>query len=259
MINSIKNLNKSNDPEGLFSSVWQAGKISKLDTLLKMMPEEKIGVFKNLVYRDFLENVNNPEDVVKYISQHGDGLSAMYGKEFTENLSKYNNLAKRLNIQAKEAGLNEDAAGKLITGMMRAYVGLFTREGRMITGFNQLRTRSKEGGFARMLLEPDQLLKSIEGKRNLTGFSIDELKRLNPNMDQGELLGQFLFGGRYSGAARIISADYGRETFTPSDTPTQNTPTMSGQDILSLYNIEDLQMNEGGNVMMELQYGYGDE
>ena len=259
MINTIKNLNKNNDPEELFSSVWQAGKISKLDTLLKMMPEEKVGAFKNLVYRDFLENVNNPDDVVKYIAKHGDGLSSMYGKEFTQTLSKYNQLAKRLDIRAKEAGLNEDSAGKFVTGMMRAYVGLFTREGRMITGFNQLRTRSKEGGFARMLLEPEELLKSIESKRNITGFSIDELKRLNPDMDQGELLGQFLFGGRYSAAARIISADYGRETFTPSNTPTENTPTISGQDILSLYNIEDLEMNTGGNVMMELQYGYGDE
>ena len=265
MINNIKSLNKDNDPEGLFSSVWQEGKISKLDTLLKMMPEEKIGVFKNLVYRDFLENVSSPEEVVKYIAKHGDGLTSMYGKEFTEGLIKYNKLAKRLDIRAKAAGLNEDAPAKFITGMMRAYVGLFTREGRMITGFNQLRNRSKEGGFARMLLEPEQLLKNIESKRKLTGFNIDELKRLNPDMDEGELLGQFLFGGKYSGAARIMSADYGRETFTPANTETPNIPTMTGAEAGTLFNMSDfdmtrdLDMNMGGNPLIELQYGYGEE
>ena len=94
--NKVQNLARGADPEGIFDEIWTAGKITKVDTFLDMMPASAQNDFKNLIYRDFLEKTKpidgafDPTAVSKYLVQHGDQLKSVYGEEFVNGLRTYN-------------------------------------------------------------------------------------------------------------------------------------------------------------------------
>jgi hypothetical protein len=96
--NKVQNLARGADPEGIFDEIWTAGKITKVDTFLDMMPASAQNDFKNLIYRDFLEKTKpidgafDPNAISKYLVQHGDQLKSVYGEEFVNGLRTYNKL-----------------------------------------------------------------------------------------------------------------------------------------------------------------------
>ena len=93
-----------------------------------------------------------------------------------------------------------------------------------------------------MLLDPELLAKRIKREKF---FETDEGRR-------------FFVGARALARAYEQTdgdlADLEKGTETELDTQQQ----IAGDDILSLYNIEDLEMKKGGNPLIELKYGMGD-
>ena len=247
--NKVQSLVKGADPEGVFDEIWTAGKVTKVDTFLDMMPENAQAQFKNLIYRDFLEKTKpldgtfDPNAISKYLVQHGDQLKSVYGEEFVNGLRTYNKLAKDVTNIANVLEIPDDALAKTFNILARAYLGIFTRPGRLITAATRSSEKFRRASFEEMLLYPDELAKRIRTKQF---FESDEGRR-------------FFVGARALARAYeqtdgdLADLDEGVDT----DLPTQK-QRISGDDILSLYNIEDLEMNKGGDPLMELKYGMGD-
>ena len=246
--NKVQNLARGADPEGIFDEIWTAGKITKVDTFLDMMPASAQNDFKNLIYRDFLEKTKpidgafDPTAVSKYLVQHGDQLKSVYGEEFVNGLRTYNKLAKDVTKIANVLEIPDAELAKMVNVFARAYLGIFTRPGRLITAATRSTERFRRASFEEMLLYPDELAKRLKTKQF---FETDEGRR-------------FFVGARALARAYEKTdgdlADLEKGTETELDTQQQ----IAGDDILSLYNIEDLEMKKGGNPLIELKYGMGD-
>ena len=246
--NKVQNLARGADPEGIFDEIWTAGKITKVDTFLDMMPASAQNDFKNLIYRDFLEKTKpidgafDPTAVSKYLVQHGDQLKSVYGEEFVNGLRTYNKLAKDVTKIANVLEIPDAELAKIVNVFARAYLGIFTRPGRLITAATRSTERFRRASFEEMLLYPDELAKRLKTKQF---FETDEGRR-------------FFVGARALARAYEKTdgdlADLEKGTETELDTQQQ----IAGDDILSLYNIEDLEMKKGGNPLIELKYGMGD-
>lgn len=246
--NKVQSLAEGADPEGIFDDIWTAGKITRVDTFLDMMPESAQGQFKNLIYRDFLEKtkpidgVFDPNAISKYLVQHGDQLKSVYGEEFVDGLRTYNKLIKSMKVKAGFESIPDAELTKLLNVMARAYLGIFTRPGRIITASTRLTEKGRRSAFEKMLLDPELLAKRLKTKQF---FESDE-------------------GRRFFVGARALARAYEKTDGDLADlekgeeTELETQKQITGEDILSLYNIEDLEMNKGGNPLMELKYGMGD-
>ena len=244
----IKKLVEGADPEGVFDEIWTAGKITKTDTFLDMMPESAQGQFKNLIYRDFLEKtkpidgVFNPNAISEYLVKHGDQLKSVYGEEFVDGLRTYNKLIKNMKVSAGFESIPDAELTRLLNVMARAYLGIFTRPGRLITASTRLTEKGRRSAFEKMLLDPELLAKRLRTKQF---FESDEGRRF--------FVGARALARAYEKADGDL-ADLEKGEETELETQKQ----ITGEDILSLYNIEDLEMSKGGNPLMKLKYGMSD-
>lgn len=250
MSKKVKNLTQGADPEGVFDEIWTKGKITRVDTFLDMVPANKQTQFKNLVYRDFLEKtkpINGKFDtnaVSKYLVDHGDQLKALYGEEFVNGLRTYNKLIKDITFDAPRIGIADLEWTKLLNVLARSYLGIFTRPGRMITAGTRTTERFRRASFEEMLLNPEELVKRLKTKQF---FESPE-------------------GQAFYTTARAIARAYEQadgdlaDLERGADTELETQKQMAGDDILSLFNLEDLEMNRGGEAerpLMALKYDVG--
>ena len=245
----VKKLVEGADPEGVFDEIWTAGKITKVDTFLDMMPESAQGQFKNLIYRDFLEKtkpidgVFNPNAISEYLVKHGDQLKSTYGEEFVNGLRTYNKLIKNMKVAAGFEDIPDAELTKLLNVMARAYLGIFTRPGRVITAGTRVTEKSRRSAFEEMLLDPEKLAKRLRTKQF---FESDEGRRF--------FIGARALARAYEQAeGDLADLDRGVDT----NLPTQK-QIISSDDIINLFDFKDLELNKGGNPLIELKYGMGD-
>ena len=233
MANKITSLIEGADPEGVFDIVWKEGKVTNTETFLDMMPASKVDDFKTLIYRDFIESTDsfNPNAIQGYLNKHTDGLKAVYGEEFVDGLRSYNRLIKDISVVASREAIPEDAAIKLATGLARAYLGIFTRPGRVITAGTQVTSKSRKTKFQKMILDPELLYTRIMREKLLSDPAF------------------------YTTARAIARAYEEQSTSVDPESPT-NFPT---QERIMNVDLEDLELNRGGSPMIELNYGYGDK
>tara|TARA_R110001592_G_C13152548_1_gene748271 strand:- start:40 stop:2283 length:2244 start_codon:yes stop_codon:yes gene_type:complete len=254
--NKVQNLVRGADPEGVFDEIWTAGKITKVNTFLEMMPTAAQKDFKNLIYRDFLEKTKpidgtfDPNAISKYLVDHGDQLKSVYGEEFTNGLRSYNKLIKDMQVSKTFEGIPDAQIAKMLNVMARAYLGIFTRAGRLITASTKLSEKGRRSGFEKMLLDPELLAKRIKTKQF---FESDEGRR-------------FFIGARALARAYEMTDgdlfDVGEGEST--DLPTQKQINTGGFNTyfenLSMDEIVESNrknMNTGGNPLMELKYDIG--
>ena len=236
MANKVSSLISSADPEGAFDVLWREGKLTNTQTFLDMVPESKVNDFKSLIYRDFIDSTKavdgnfNPNAIQGYLNKHTDGLKAVYGEEFVNGLRSYNKLIKDINIVASKEGIPENEAIKLANSLARAYLGIFTRPGRVITAGTKVTAKRRKSTFENMILNPDLLYKRIMREKLLSNE------------------------GFYS-TARAIARAYEQESSAvdPDETPT-SFPT---QERIIDIDLEGLEMNKGGNPLIELKYDMG--
>ena len=239
LASQVTKLVEGADPEGVFDLIWTKGKITKVDTFLDMVPVEKQTEFKNLIFRDFLENtkpidgVFNPNDISKYLVDHGDQLKSIYGEEFVDGLRSYNRLIKDISIVAPKIGIGDAEFAQFVNVMARSYLGIFTRPGRMITAATKVTEKFRRKSFEEMLLDPEELVKRIRTKQFL-------------DSKEGEV---------FYNTARSLARAYEKQdrAVDPEETPT-SFPT---QERIIDIDLEGLEMNKGGNPLMELKYDMG--
>ena len=169
LFNQLKTLERTNKPENLFKTFWKPREVSNSQMLLDNIPDEVIPDFKQLIYRDFVDQTGkNPTAVKKYLADHSEKLKLWYGDDFVKGLNDYNKIIDDITVLAGEEGLPASSFQKLITGLVRAYVGIFTRPGRFITAGGQVTENLRKGSFEDMILNPDRLYDRI--KRGGTRF-----------------------------------------------------------------------------------------
>lgn len=238
MATKITSLTRGADPEGVFDVVWREGKLTNTQTFLDMIPTSKVDDFKTLIYKDFIDSTKavdgnfNPNAIQGYLNKHTDGLKAVYGEEFVNGLRSYNRLIKDINIVAGKEGIPENELIATANALARAYLGIFTRPGRVITAGTKLTSKSRKASFENMLLNPEVLYNRIMKEKLLS----------DP---------------KFYGTARAIARAYEQQSSSvdPEDTPT-SFPT---QERIIDIDLEGLEMNKGGNPLIELQYGYGEK
>jgi len=232
LANKLKNARDSNEPEALFDAIWRDGRISNTETLLKVFPEESIGDFQKLIYRDFVEKgSSDPVAITQYLRKHGEGLKVVFGDEFVDGLKTYNKIIKDINIESVGGQIGDDELMKITTGLARAYVGIFTRPGRVITALNQVRRSVRKGSFEEMILDPEKLYKRIQR-------------------------GEFLENQAFMTSARALGRYYGQEDGgTSKAEPDQQSDLPVATPDVSI-DLEGLEMNRGGSPLIELKYNY---
>ena len=232
LANKLKNARDSNEPEALFDAIWRDGRISNTETLLKVFPEESIGDFQKLIYRDFVEKgSSDPVAITQYLRKHGEGLKVVFGDEFVDGLKTYNKIIKDINIESVGGQIGDDELMKITTGLARAYVGIFTRPGRVITALNQVRRSVRKGSFEEMILDPEKLYKRIQR-------------------------GEFLENQAFMTSARALGRYYGQEDGgTSKAEPDQQSALPVATPDVSI-DLEGLEMNRGGSPLIELKYNY---
>ena len=232
LLNKLKGARDSNEPEALFDAIWRDGRISNTQTLLKILPEESIGDFQKLIYRDFVEKgSSDPAAISQYLRQHGEGLKVVFGDEFVDGLNTYNKLIKSTEIKAAKGLIVDDEVMQMTTNLARAYVGIFTRPGRVITAINQVRRKVRKGSFEEMILNPEKLYKRIQR-------------------------GEFLENEAFMASARALGRYYGQEDGgTSKAEPDQPSALPVATPDVSI-DLEGLEMNRGGSPLIELKYNY---
>lgn len=229
LFNQLKTLERTNKPENLFKTFWKPREVSNSQMLLDNIPDEVIPDFKQLIYRDFVDQTGkNPTAVKKYLADHSEKLKLWYGDDFVKGLNDYNKIIDDITVLAGEEGLPASSFQKLITGLVRAYVGIFTRPGRFITAGGQVTENLRKGSFEDMILNPDRLY--------------DRIKR-----------GEFFSNDKTQALARAVGRAYGQEEVVdraevdqPSGFPVETPDLTEG--------LEGVELNRGGESLMELKY-----
>jgi len=145
--NLEKVINLTN-PEDVFTTTWKAGKITPTRALFNAVnntgDDTLINSYKAYIYKDFIDKTSSSgtfgrdafsgKAIAKYVDDYGDAMSLWLGPEFVENLG---NIGKKLapfdNRAGKALGKEENAILQATNSLARAYVGLFTTPGRVLT------------------------------------------------------------------------------------------------------------------------------
>jgi len=229
LFTKLKNLEDTNKPENLFKEFWQPREVSNSQVLFDYIPDEAISDFKQLIYRDFIDKTGkNPTDVKKYLADHGEKLKIWYGEDFVKGLKGYNKIIDDVTVLAGAEGLPSSKFQQIVTGLVRAYVGIFTRPGRFITAGGQVTENIRKGSFEDMILNPDRLYERIKRGEFFKNEATQTLARAV---------------GRAYGQEEVVDrAEVDQPTAIPVDTP----------DLTE--GLEEVKLRRGGSPLMELKY-----
>jgi len=166
-------------PEKLFDITFKPKEITRtqnlksaIDALEPGMRDTFIDRYKGMVYKDFIDKTSevtkkagdkvsldlDPRKVVKYLDEHGDQMKVWYGDDFVKGLNGWGDHIRALLPKGKAAlDVAGDAKMKAGLDIVRAYVGIFTRPGRMITAGLRLGKTTKEKKVIDGLLNPQKL------------------------------------------------------------------------------------------------------
>lgn len=258
-------------PEQLFDITFRSNEITytrnlreAIDALEPGMKTDFIDSYKGMIYRDFIDKTSeitrkagdkvsielDPREVVKYLDEHGDQMAVWYGDNFAKGLSGWANHLRALLPKGKAAvEITGDPKLKAGLDIVRAYVGIFTRPGRMITAALRLGKSGKQKAVIDGLLNPKKL-------RNINAVD----KFLSDPVTEGvirELL-TFDLEQDYTGAQLDPQRSQG---YSADQTGTEIELELFGPDEFATKSEEreysPAPFNEGGPVkLMKMKHGY---
>ena len=173
--NLEKVINLTN-PEDVFTTTWKAGKITPTRALFNAVnntgDDTLINSYKAYIYKDFLDktagrgtfgqNLFRGKDINQYLSDYGDAMSLWFGPEFVENLG---NIGKKLapfdNIGTSALKEETNAVLQATNSLARAYVGLFTTPGRVLTAIKTIGASELNRKQITLLTNPDKLYDAL--------------------------------------------------------------------------------------------------
>jgi hypothetical protein len=240
-------------PETLFANTWGAGKYSTTRELHEAVTQHGaqhlIDDYRSYVLKDFMDStlrpsgntgeLFRPSEINNYLAQNGDAMQLWFGDKFVDNLR---GISKRLQALEPHAGRKySEADSELLratNSLARAYVGLFTTPGRILTAMKMIGGGAIASRTERLLANPEALYNVVNSNT----------WQRNPAL---------------RAAVRAIGRLYYREG--PADT----TVTGYESDITPLESVMfgqgyQQEFNRGGHVVanlgqLPLSYGYGDK
>lgn len=228
------------DPEFIFNETWTKQKSGitrtrKVKEIIgdnqQLSDEYKLQILKDM--KDQTTNFDGAK-LVKYADEYGAMLDEWFPKNFSKNLRTYGKLIDRLEV----ARGMKDAPPfmvEIMKKLARVYIGFFTAPGRALSAAQQGLGVYSNRKLVEVLMDPQKLL--------------DEKAAQN-----------FLQSPGARAFLRGAGREYGRSTesvsgYTDKDTgkiPTADPFTFENYN--SLFNMEDLELNRGGESLMELKY-----
>lgn len=176
------NKSLADDPTKLFRKTWKAAADDPTSYRNNLQlreairsngdPEGLLADYRKLIANDMMRNVQGPNGYVdpaklrSYLDKHQEKLQVWYtsegksGTDLVENLKTYSDIGRSIMETAGLAHSDKDAAMAALNSVARAYVGVFTTPGRVLTAVKQLAggaTTSKEADF---ILNPEKFVKN---------------------------------------------------------------------------------------------------
>tara|TARA_R110000824_G_scaffold140160_7_gene305847 strand:- start:16340 stop:19348 length:3009 start_codon:yes stop_codon:yes gene_type:complete len=184
-------------PELIFNDTWKPKEITAtrelFDAVTTFGNRELIDSYKSYIYKDFMEktqnkgslgqNVFDARKMEKYLEDHGDAMEVWFGRDFT---SKLGNITKRLksfdDLNFKNLNPEDHFVLNSINSLARAYVGLFTTPGRILTAVKGIYGGAASNRQMKLLSDPDKLYEAIMSnkwqKNPVVRGAVRELGRL---------------------------------------------------------------------------------
>ena len=164
------------DPDLIFSKLYNPKAVGKLQKGMEIMKKdpEILAAFKSVVKDDLEMGIKNEKGIFdlkafnRYLRDNDRTLEIVFGKEYVNGLETLRN---GLTIATRKGKAPIDKA-PIVNGLVRSYVGLFTREGRILTAASRIYRRKADELLADMILNPDKIKK------------YKELTKVNPKSQQ---------------------------------------------------------------------------
>ena len=188
---------KDIEPEFIFQRSWKEGGISKFDEVYNVLREspELLDTYKAFVYKDMFDpaakrvklvngrEVLDPAELKPYIDKNKDKLSTLFGPDYVRNLNTVLDVAEDALTAVPRRGARRE--GSALVGIIRGYVGMFTRPGRFLTFLNNQRGRMREDAMTMALADPAVLADMAKAAK------VPLLSK------EGQRLAGSILGGRY--------------------------------------------------------------
>jgi hypothetical protein len=234
------------DPEFIFRETWTKQKegITRTKKVKDIIGEnqELADEYRLQILKDMKQQTGNFDGakLVKYADEYGAMLDEWYPKDFSKNLRAYGKLIDKLEVGRGMKDLPPFAI-EIMKKLARVYIGFFTAAGRALSAGQQALGIYSNRKLVEVLMDPQKLLEEKAAR----------------NFLQSPIAKAFLrAGGR----------EYGRSTETVSG----YTDPESGQlpigdpfelqqqtkDYNSVFNMDEIKLNRGGNPLIELKYNY---
>ena len=171
------NLNK---PELIFSQTWKPGEITATrelyDAVTTHGSQELIDSYKANIFKDFIQKTEiagvggkksfSGDRIENYLDSHGDALRVWFGNDFVKQLGDIGQRIKPFD-NVGIAKLSEEDAFILnsLNSLARAYVGLFTTPGRVLTAVKTIYGGKAQRRQLDLLANPDKLYETIMSNR----------------------------------------------------------------------------------------------
>lgn len=180
----------ANDPTQLFRKTWTAKDettdLTKYNASLQLReamreagdPAGLLSDYRKLIANDMMRNVQGAKGYVdpmalrQYLDDHQGLLKVWYtspgqsGTDLVENLKTYSDIGRTIMETSGLTHSDKDALLEALNSVARAYVGVFTRAGRVLTAVKQL------GGGASLRKEADFILNPEKYIKNQDFFEV---------------------------------------------------------------------------------------
>jgi len=157
---------KALEPETIFENTWKADRFAKFDQVYSLLREspDLLDTFKAFVYKDMwdpaagrVKTVNgrevvDPAAMREYIDGNKDKMTTLFGADYVNNLRTVVDATEVALTEVPKRGARQE--GNMLTGLIRGYVGMFTRPGRFLTAFNKIRGNVKQDALTIALSDP---------------------------------------------------------------------------------------------------------
>ena len=225
----------STDPEFIFKNTWTRQKegITRTRKVKDIIGEnqELSDEYRLMILNDMREQTGDftGTKIVDYIDNYGAMLEQWFPKDVVGNLREYSNLIK--GMKTKQGAVFDDPAlVELVNKAARVYVGFFTAPGRALSATKQLLGIYQNSKFVNLLLDPKKYRDAIKLREVVEDPNIKAIVK---------------------GTAKT----YGRETGLVSGFDEPEEGQIETKDpVLFGFEIDELEMNRGGEALMELKY-----
>ena len=204
----LPELTKSNinEPEKWFMDIFTAKNVKKPEKLYNIIQRADniagdtvlMDRVKLTMYNDFMGKTSKTVDGVPvfdskliddYINDHGYAMGIYLGDDFVANLTKLNNDLKLIRPSDASTALQPDQGlFKAINQILRAYVGLFTRPGRMLTALNYFNIAKRNKRTVELMKNPTKMYDILMSSKKIKSEEANYARRV-----LGYMIGETIF------------------------------------------------------------------